>query len=101
MPGRTEKRVHRRVMGRESDRSGMVCDFSDADGSRFLDQKTEDPASSRQSANVASLPGRDASRNELNQLSATSNHPERSIAGVGDLGSQVDYSLQHHRQREL
>src|SRR5437773_3599505 len=93
--------MHRGVIVRETDGSGMVRDVADADRPWLLDKKAKDPTTSRQGSDFTPLPGGNPGRYELHELLAVSNHPERPISGVGDLCGQIDYPLQNDRKREL
>ena len=98
---RTQERMHRRVIGWESDGSGMVCDVRDPDWSWLANQEPEHAAPARRGSDEPPLLGRNSSRDKLHQLTRLSDDSQRSVAGVCNLGGQVDDPLQHDRKRKL
>ena len=98
---RAEEGAHGWVIGREADRFRMVSDVCDANGSRLMHEQTEDSTPPRQRSDRLSLARRDAGGDELLEITLRTEHAERPVAGVGDLGGQIDDSLQDDRQREF
>ena len=65
-----------------------------------MDEDAEDPVSDGEVADRSTLLRRDAGRDEFGQPPLL-DHAERTVAGAGDLGGELDDALEHCREREL
>jgi hypothetical protein len=88
-----EERVHRRVVGRKPDRAGVVGDVMEPQGCGVLDQHAEDAAADRDVADRRPLLIADPGGDELADDAVPAQHPQRPIAGPGELGGQLDNAL--------
>ena len=66
-----------------------------------LDEKPQDPPSTRQRADRAPLLRGDPGGDELHEVTVLADDAERPVSGVGHLGREVHDPLQDDRQREL
>jgi len=73
----------------------------DAHDPRLADEEPEQASPAWQGTDGSMLLGGDTCGDEIHQLAVVADHTESDVARVGDLGGEIDDSLQHHWQREL
>src|SRR5438034_5759953 len=98
----TEKRFHRRMVGRKAVALGVAVDIGRTDRLWLADDQAEQPTAPRRVANPFALGWGEAGGDELAQgLPVRSEHAERCIAGPHDLARRVHYLLEHPLQGVL
>src|SRR5487761_1478704 len=93
--------MHGWVLGRKPDGRGVAADVLDSHQPRLPYQESQNSKPSGPRSDRPSLLGGDPGGDEIDKLAARPNHPQGAVAGICDLGGQVDDPLQHHRQRQL
>ena len=97
-----EEARHRWVVRREARRVRMVGEVGKAKWLRVADQHAEDASPARPLADQPLGVRVDAGDEEaLEPCSRRIDHPERGVAGVGQLGRRLGDALEHRVEREL
>jgi hypothetical protein len=96
-----EERPHRRMVGWEADRPGVLGEVVQAQRPGVVDQHPEDAAADRDVADRRPLGVADSSGDELGDDAVPPQHAERPVAGIGELRGQLDDALQGGRERQL
>ena len=81
----------------------ILGDIGDPDGRSVgpaMDEDAQDPVPDGQVSDRPTLLRRDAGRDEFGQPPLLDD-AERTVAGAGDLGGELDDALEHSREREL
>jgi hypothetical protein len=90
----TQEAAHQRVVRREADRARVLGDVVEPQRPGVIDQHPEDAAPNRDLADRRPLGVAEARRDELGDGAVASQHPQRPIAGAGELDGQLDDALQ-------
>jgi hypothetical protein len=96
-----EKGAHRRVVGREPDRTRVLGDVMEPKWGGVVDQHAQDAAADRDVPNGRPLLLGDPGGDELADDAVSAQHPQRAVASPGELGGQPDDALQGGRERQL
>jgi hypothetical protein len=95
---RAEERPHRRVVGREADRTRVAGDLGQAQRPGVIDQHAEDAAAHRDVPDGRPFGVADPGGDELGDAAVAAEHAQGAVPGAGDLGRQLHDALQDQGQ---
>ncbi len=96
-----EKSGHRRMRGREPDRTRVRGDRVDADGARVVDQGAEQSVTLREMPDARHLLGRHADMDELLEAAPFGDDAQRPVPCADELHRRLHDRAEHDRQIEV